>query len=91
MTTREEIVERAEEAARTLLKQVNYMGMDQDIADAFAKVLMKEHNTIQQSFWRVLKLVAEQYGDMKYFDGRNEKAVEFAKEVAKIDVHLPFI
>lgn len=91
MSSKKEIVERVEKSMKELLNQVNYMGMDNDIADAMAKVLIKEHNTIQQTFWRVMQGVAKQYGEMPYHDGRNEQAVKFAKQIAEIDIHLPFI
>lgn len=71
-------------------RELNYMGFEKEIKDALVYSLQHQHRTLQANFWRMIKEVAVEYAEFRY-DDRNEQAVEFAKEITKINVHIPFI
>jgi len=80
----------AEQAMKTLMKCSNSMGSNNDIAQAISNVLLKEHRTIQQSFFRAFKQSMDAYSKGGS-DGRNEGSVQLAKEIHNSDVFLPFV
>lgn len=83
--------EKAEQAMKTLMECSNVMGSEKDVAQAISNVLMKEHNTIQQSFFRSFKQGMNFYSKNAFPDDRNRGAVDLAKVIDKADVYLPFI
>ena len=82
--------EQAEKAMRDLLDASNVMGSNDDIAQAISNVLLKEHRTLQQAFFRSFKQAMGAYSEGGS-DGRNEGAVQLAKEIHNSDVYLPFV
>jgi len=82
--------EKAEQAMKTLMECSNSMGSNDDIAQAISNVLLKEHRTIQQSFFRSFKQSMDAYSKGGS-DGRNEGAIQLAKEIHNSDVFLPFV
>lgn len=49
----------------------------------FAKAMVKQHPTLQQSFTRLVYEFLEKQADNVLFDLRNQSSVEFAKAVRK--------
>lgn len=88
---REQIVKQSKQAMSQILAAVNYMGLEKELSEAMLATLLNDHRTIQQSFWRTIRLLAKQYGETQHFDQRNEASVKFAKEVGEIQMSLPFI
>lgn len=78
------------EIVEKLFTVLNYMGNDRNMADAIIKRLEKEHPTIAQTFWRVVKMVAARYQTFNH-DMRNEGSVALAKVIAFDGNHLPFL
>jgi|14_taG_2_1085336.scaffolds.fasta_scaffold02822_5 hypothetical protein len=66
---------------------------DQEIADLFLQKITNKHRTLQQGFWRAMFSVMESYGDIEYYDARNEHSVRACKSLSrKLDVvGLPYI
>ena len=62
-----------------------------EIAQDILKSLTHKHRTLQASFIRILRDVMNQYADNASFDPRNEAAVNFCKEVKKIEGGIPHI
>ena len=88
-----DIEQATQDAMRALMDQMNYMGTDLTIQKTMSNVLMNEHNTIQQTFWRNILQVAKTYSEMSYCDGRNEASVALCKDIAELAEkhHLPFV
>jgi len=75
-----------------ILVLLNSMAIDEDkIADLMVKALQKEHRTIQQTFMKTNALMIKKYSEFPYSDMRNEGAVQWSKQVAEINVNMPFI
>lgn len=60
------------------------------VAVGLCKHLSKEHRTIQQNFWRNIYKLAVQYQEVGY-DMRNQGSVDFAKQIAELDIFLPYV
>lgn len=84
------IVKPAQEAMQQLINSLNVMGYEQEIADAITQVLVTNHRTLQACTISVIKELLSQYAEAPY-DLRNQAAVEYAQEVAKVNKHIPFI
>lgn len=82
--------EQAEKAMRDLLDSSNVMGSTDDVAQAISNVLLKEHRTLQQAFFRSFKQAMDAYSKGGS-DARNEGAVHLAKEIHNSDVYLPLV
>lgn len=78
------------EAFKTIFQALNWMGHEEEVWENLVFSLQHEHRTLQANFWRMIQEAAKKYAEFNT-DPRNEKAVEFAKKVAKIDVYIPFI
>jgi hypothetical protein len=63
-------------------------GRCQSIVNGMIDQLRYEHRTLQQDFWRAIKLVAIEYSKFNH-DLRNEAAVEFCQKITKIDEGIP--
>lgn len=90
--TRLEIEEKNKILASELLRQVNIMGNEDELARAILAELLSAHRTNQQSFIGILKSVLEDYARTEGTDARNEDSKKWAKQVAKIqDYGFSFI
>jgi len=78
------------EVFRKMIKNLNIMGFEKENHEALAFTLRDSHRTLQANFWRMIQEVAKDYATLGT-DARNEKAVEFAKEINKINIYIPFI
>lgn len=56
-------------------------GRGQGVTEGVLCALQSEHRTNQQSFWRMMKRVIDQYSEFDN-DMRNEDAVELCKQMA---------
>lgn len=83
--------ERNKAWTREAFDLVNWMGNWDDLADVLIKKLRTEHNTLKQSFFRMIHKVIKAYSKHEYFDARNEASVRWAKEVAELDGYFPHI
>jgi len=84
------------EVIEAFLQRLNYMGNDTRMVSQIYDHLFREHRTIQQNFFRVMKAVIERYGEFQgpaYADGRNQNAKEWALKVREAgrDVYLPYV
>lgn len=79
-------------AMRTISDNLNsgFGSNENEIVEAMFNELAKDHRTLQQGFWRVIKKLAHKYKDVTS-DARNEGAVMLAKKIDELDVCLPFI
>jgi predicted HAD superfamily Cof-like phosphohydrolase len=66
------------------------MGSDEVVAQAIAQGLAESHRTLQQNTMRSLKRAMVEYAKTRT-DLRNEKAVELAKAIAELEIHLPLV
>jgi len=82
--------DQAEKAMRDLLDASNVMGTSDDVAQAISNVLLKEHRTLQQAFFRSFKQAMDAYSKGGS-DLRNEASVRLAKEIHNSNVVLPFV
>lgn len=69
---------------------LNIMGNDRVLYNVLPKILLNEHRTIQQNFWRLIHRTAEEYKEQR-FDMRNQASVEFAKHITLFGEALPFV
>lgn len=88
--TEEERTQADKQAVQELFRLINFYGNDRELVNVIVAHLRNEHRTLQQTFWRVIRQVAEQYQDF-HTDLRNESAVKFAKAIAEISEHMPLI
>lgn len=80
------------ELAKAVAYAINsYNFSDED----FVKQMHMEHRTLQQNFMRLIRRYIEETANLKYYDGRNEASVMFARKVMENvdpdDMRLPFI
>ena len=76
---------------KNLIDALKVTGMSQDeLVQDFIQDLKIDHRTNQASVIRTMQAILVGYVDARS-DLRNEGAVEFAKEVKKLDMHIPFI
>lgn len=85
--TQVEIIEQNKKLASELMRQVNFMGNDENLADALIDEIRSAHRTNQQSIIGVFKKVIECYATTIGTDLRNQDSKQWAKEVAKIQQH----
>jgi len=72
---------------------VNCSGNDRRIAEYFEKNIYKIHRTLQQSFFRLIHRIIEDYAKLEFnrdTDARNEKSLEWAKKVANSEEVLKY-
>lgn len=79
------------EAVISIIDSLNTISGTEHITTAFFNGITSQHRTLQQDFIRTLYDVLVAYSELEYYDGRNEAAVKFAKQVAELDVYLPRI
>jgi len=60
------------------------------IARAFVKELTRKHRTAQQLLVKLFSVIIEEYSNTPH-DPRNRAAVNWAKEVSKINNDFPYI
>lgn len=88
----EQMQNEVKQAMQTLLDAANGTNPKR-LADEIVANLTSEHRTIQQSFLSAVKLALYQYANAQH-DGRNEAAVQWAKQVADLpngDLRFPII
>lgn len=85
----EEAAEKAEELAKQLVGLTNAFGSENHVARGISKAIAQEHNTLQQSFWRVMQSVIQTHADEKYTDLRNQASVDFCKAAAEVTLLHP--
>jgi hypothetical protein len=91
--TQEEITNRVTEAVSTILDALNGTS-SREVKEMVLKRLLREHRTLQQSFWSMITLMLIDYANAPN-DLRNEMAVRLAtkfKEMAEknnFDYGLP--
>jgi hypothetical protein len=79
-----------QEAMEVVVNATNSMGCEKELAERMLIAITGQHRTLQQSFFRVFVDMAEKYATT-YSDLRNDASVDFAKKVAKLDHHFPFV
>jgi len=84
-------IKEAREAMIALIDATNVMGGDADVIQGMTEALQYSHRTLQQSFISCFVGTMVNYAEFRT-DARNANAVQFAKEVSKMDnIHFPFI
>ena len=80
------------EAMKVLMNQCNLMGSTTDIEQAMVNVIVGDHRTIQQSFWRVMTKVISSYAEASS-DDRNKASVEMCVKFTEVteQMNLPYI
>ena len=78
MNTREE---ECKDVAKDLMRVLN--SMDNEMTRQLIEVLISEHRTIQQTFWRMIQTVIEEYAKLgeDNIDGRNKDSVVFCRGI----------
>jgi methylphosphotriester-DNA--protein-cysteine methyltransferase len=79
------------EAVETFFNAIRFMGVERPMTTAIMEKLNSSHRTDQQTFWRIIQMVAYEYSKTESCDGRNEHSVKFTKAVSDIQIPLPFI
>ena len=74
----------------SIIRQLNYMGCEGEVAKAVVEELRVSHRTLQQNWWKMVQAVAKEYAGFEH-DLRNEDAVRFAKKVSEVDDYMRFI
>ncbi len=84
-------VDAAKKAMIELIDSTNVMGCEADVIQGMTEALQYSHRTLQQSFISCFVGTMVNYAEFRT-DARNEGAVQFAKNVSKMDnIHFPFI
>ncbi len=83
-------VDRARMAMMELIDCTNIMGGEAEIVQGMTEAFQQSHRTLQQSFMTCFAGTMVNYAEFRT-DARNESAVQFAKNVSKMDIHFPFI
>jgi len=92
MNTQTEKEANVQEHIKAIISELNSMSLDDEaMAKAISNTIQGEHRTLQQSFFRVLKLSISDYGKHSFVDARNEKSREWCNEVAQVETYIPFI
>ena len=84
------------EVIENFFRQLNIMSNDRQMVQQINEHLAREHRTLQQNFFRVIKSVVETYGEKQgpaFADGRNEDSKKWAQKVREAgrDVYLPYV
>lgn len=91
--TNEEIVKRNEALSEEMMKLVNFMTNDTELALTLNEFISKDHRTLQQNFWRTIQILAREYAktNKDRTDLRNEASVSFAQAITDLEVYLPSV
>ena len=76
------------ELCTLITRYVNQMGNNPEV---LARLLAKNHPTLQQNVMRLFVMYCEEIAKKPYYDARNEASGALAKKVVDLDVFLPFI
>lgn len=84
------------EVIENFFRQLNIMSNDRRMAQQVTEHLSREHRTLQQNFFRVIKQVIETYGESQgpaFSDLRNEGSKKWAETVREAgrDIFLPYV
>lgn len=72
------------ELARKIIERCS-VSSKQSFSKLLAKELCKSHPSQQQYFWNSVKSVAKWYfAEVKFMDGRNQKAVHFTRDIVEL-------
>jgi hypothetical protein len=88
--TFDEAHEKQVKALQDLIDSLNTSASDDKAIELLSNTLQREHRTLQASFWRVVKGLADNYSKAS-FDARNEGAVKLCQKIASIEEYIPFI
>ena len=84
--------ERIEKLVEALAVELNCTAIDEEqIGKIISETVMKEHRTIQQTFWKTIQKSIVHYGRYATVDARNEGSRTWANEAGEVDGHFPFI
>jgi len=84
-------IKKAKDAMIALIDATNIMGGEADVIQGMTEALQYSHRTLQQSFISCFVGTMVNYAEFRT-DVRNQDAVQFAKNVSKMDnIHFPFI
>lgn len=82
--------EKIQELIEDLASELNCMGIDEkELGEIISTTVMKDHRTIQQTFWRTIQHSIVHYGRYATIDLRNEGSREWANKVAEVDAYFP--
>ena len=84
-------VKEVTEAMKTIVDATNTMGSDKLVTEGIVEGLTSCHRTLQQSFMRCFVAAMKEYGDTPFRDARNDASVDFARKIAEMEEHFPFI
>ena len=80
---------KVEAAMKVIMGQLNSLG-NTNVGNTIAKVVMEDHRTLQQNFFREINKVFVIY-ENSYHDLRNEASVKYAQEVSGLDHYFPLV
>jgi hypothetical protein len=81
---------RTKEATEELIRSLNILGGEEEMAEGMYEALANSHRTLQQTFFRVLTMAMKDYAEVGT-DLRNAAAINYAKKMNEIDFHFPLI
>lgn len=86
-------LERQEHDAKQALKALETCVNDNGTCAKLAELMIRDHNTYQQSFMRLFVLFVEFQANKDYTDLRNEASVNLAKTLNPLmrDEFLPYV
>ena len=73
---------------KEITNYVNNMGSDYR---EFAKLMSREHRTLQQQFTKLCISWLKELSETEYYDLRNEGSIKFAQSIKDKLVNLPLI
>jgi len=79
----DEEMEGVKEAAKTISRMVNSFGIE-DIKEAFAEEVRRDHRTLQQNFMRCVLALVERWAedhDAGMYDLRNEDTCRISRKI----------
>ena len=83
-------VTKMKDAMDQVIREVNVMGGEEDMAQGMVEALQGSHRTLQQTFFRVFSQAMKEYQNTET-DLRNAAAVDYAKAISATDYHFPYI
>ena len=90
---RAKLKEKVENATGELIDAMNIMGVEDEVLEALFDKVTHSHRTLQATFVRTLKGFLGKYGQLEFFDARNQGAVEYARAAtaAAKDSYIPHV
>ena len=95
MINHEDRIKQTKESMQNFINNINIMNGDKEIAEVIFETLRYEHRTLQQSFWKVFKIVSKKYSELldNEVDLRCEDARKYCKVIteASKECYMRFI